>query len=100
MLRCVFHDRAPRIYAALCRVAEKDKTVPAFMQEYIDRTEGRPTKKIERTETRRSYFIFTTKDGEEIPALPERVPVGKGSTPDVVTAEDRIVLGAEQLLPL
>jgi hypothetical protein len=38
---------------------------------YIDRTEGRPTKKVEKTERRESKFVFTTKDGTEIPALPE-----------------------------
>src|SRR5207244_3059083 len=69
MLRCVFHDRGEGIYRALCRVAESDKTVLAFMQEYIDRTEGRPTKHVERRDIRPPTFVFTTKDGE-VPALP------------------------------
>ena len=38
----------------------------AFLQEYIDRTEGPPTKKVEQTRQYEATFVFTTKDGQEV----------------------------------
>jgi hypothetical protein len=94
MLRCLFHDRGEGIYRALCRVAENDTTVLAFMQEYIDRTEGRPVKKVEKTTMRReSNFYLTTRDGQKQPLFPERQAVGAGSTPATTSAEDELILG-------
>jgi hypothetical protein len=94
MLRCVFHDRGEGIYRALCRVAENDTTVLAFMQEYIDRTEGRPVKKVEKTTMRReSNFYLTTRDGQKQPLFPERQAVSAGSTPATTSAEDELILG-------
>jgi hypothetical protein len=63
-----------------------------FLQEYIDRTEGRPTKKIEKTMRRETKFVFTTKDGTEIPALPAPQKVGGGATPGAASEEDQFIL--------
>jgi hypothetical protein len=91
MLRCVFHDRGEGIYRALCRVAENDKTVLAFIQEFIDRTEGRPVKKVEKTIQRQSNFYLMTPDGQKQPLFPERQAAGNGATPPEESAEDRLV---------
>jgi hypothetical protein len=50
-----------------------------FLQEYIDRTEGRPTKRVEKTVHPSATFVFTNPDGTTRPALSEKV--GGGATP-------------------
>jgi hypothetical protein len=89
MLRCVFHDRAEGIYKALCRVAEKDTTVLAFMHEYIDHTEGKPTKKIEKTQP----LLHHGRRRQHDAVTPPRQPVGSGATlAPAPTALDRFIL--------
>ena len=97
MLRIVFHDIREKLYKNLCKLADTPKTALLFTQEYIDRTEGRPTKKIEKTVRRAATFVFTTKDGAEVPALPAPQKVGGGATPSAVSAEDQAILGLEPL---
>jgi hypothetical protein len=65
------------------------------MDRYIDRTEGRPTKKIETTVRPPANFYFTQRDGTVVPALPEKV--GGGATLATPSAEDQAILGLEPL---
>jgi len=75
MLKIAFHDYRKRIYESLGRLVDTPAGALAFMDCYIDRTEGRPTKKIEKTERRESKFVFTTKDGNRDPRA-ARAPEG------------------------
>jgi len=40
-------------------------------------------------------FVFTTKDGAEVPALPAPQQVGGEATPGAASAEDQVILGLE-----
>jgi hypothetical protein len=51
----------------------------------------RATKRVERTIRRESKFVFTTKDGAEVPALPEKT----GAAPAAASAEDLVILGLD-----
>jgi hypothetical protein len=41
---------------------------------------------------RETKFVFTTKDGTEIPALPPPKPVGTGATLGTASEEDQFIL--------
>ena len=41
---------------------------------------------------RETKFVFTTKDGTEIPALPAPQKVGGGATPGAASEEDQFIL--------
>jgi len=97
MLKIAFHDYRDRIYRSVGKLVDTPRGALLFLQEYIDRTEGRPTKKIEKTVRRAATFVFTTKDGAEVPALPAPQKVGGGATPSAVSAEDQAILGLEPL---
>jgi hypothetical protein len=92
MLKIAFHDFRMRIYDSLGRLVGTPAGALAFMDRYIDRTEGRPTKRIEKTVRPAATFVFTTKDGAEVPALPAPQKVGGGATPAAVSAEDQFIL--------
>jgi hypothetical protein len=94
MLKIAFHDNRKRIYDSLGlgRLVGTPAGALAFMDRYIDRTEGRPTKRIEKTVRPAATFVFTTKDGAEVPALPAPQKVGGGATPAAVSAEDQFIL--------
>ena len=94
MLKIAFHDYRKRIYDSIGRLVDTPAGALAFMDCYIDRTEGRPTKKIEKTVQHESRFVFTTKDGEEIPALPAPQKVG-GDATAAASTEDLVILGPE-----
>jgi len=93
MLKIAFHDYRKRIYDSIGRLVDTPAGALAFMDCYIDRTEGRPTKKVEKTERRETKFVLTMKDGTEVPALPEKV--GGGVTPAAASAEDEMILGLQ-----
>jgi hypothetical protein len=80
-----------RIYENIGRLV--DTPAGAFMECYIDRTEGRPTKKIEKTVQHESKFYLTMPDGTVVPALPEKV--GAGATAAAASAEDALILQLE-----
>ena len=91
MLRIAYHDFRKRIYDSIGKLVGTPAGALAFMDCYIDRTEGRPTKKIEKTVRRESKFVFTTRDGVETPALPAPQKVGGGATA-AASAEDLVIL--------
>ena len=97
MLRCVFHDVREKLYRNLCRLVDTPKGALAFMQEYIDRTEGRPSKKVEtHSDHRSAIFVFTTADGRQVPATPPRQRVGTSAFPPAAAARsavDELILG-------
>jgi hypothetical protein len=93
MLRIAFHDFRDKIYDSIERLVGTPMGALLFMREFIDRTEGRPVKKIEKTEHRQSNFYLTTRDGQKQPLFPERQAVGMGSTPAAASAEDELILG-------
>jgi hypothetical protein len=95
MLKIAFHDNRKRIYDSLGRLVGTPAGALAFMDRYIDRTEGRPTKKVEKTVHCSATFVFTNPDGTLRPALPETV--GGGATPGAASAEDLVILGLEPL---
>ena len=97
MLKVAFHDFRKRIYDSLGRLVGTPAGALVFMDRYIDRTEGRPTKKIEKTVRRAATFVFTTKDGAEVPALPAPQKVGGEATPAAASEEDQVILGLEPL---
>ena len=45
LLRIVYHDFRKRIYDSLGKLVDKPEGALAFMDRYIDRTEGRPGRK-------------------------------------------------------
>jgi hypothetical protein len=97
MLRLIFHDKRDRLYDNVSRMVETPAGAFAFLQEYIDRTEGRPVKKVERRSEHTSRFVFTTRDGQEVPALPApRLNAGTEATPAApsrASREDAVILG-------
>jgi len=100
MLRCAYYDARKRIYDNVIRFATgKPRDSFLFMQEYIDRTEGRPGKTVERRgPSVGGIFVFS--DGT--PAVPPpRQPVAQGSTPTaarVLDPVEALILGATGLL--
>ena len=99
MLRCVFHDARERIYDNLLRFATgKPRDTAAFMDMYIDRTEGRPVKKVEANERQfTSVFVLADKNGQLEPASPPRQSVGAGASPAAseLSAVDALILGLD-----
>ena len=93
MLKVAFHDFRKRIYDSLGRLVDRPAGALAFVDRYIDRTEGRPTKKVETTVRPPANFYLTPRDVTVVPALPEKV--GGGVTPAAASAEDAIVLGLD-----
>jgi hypothetical protein len=93
MLRVVAHDKRETIYKNLCKFVDTPRGTFEFVRETIDRTEGRPTKKIEKAVQRESKFFLMMKDGTVVPALPEKV--GGGATPAAASAEDAMILGLQ-----
>ena len=94
MLRCVFHDIRDKIYRNLCKLGDTPRGALAFIQEYIDRTEGKPTKRVERTQRRTTRFILMTADGKE-QTLQPRQAIGSGATPATASAKDQIIADAD-----
>jgi hypothetical protein len=96
MLRIIYHDKRKKLYDQACSLIDKSpRAALAFLQDYVDRTEGLPTKRIEKTIRRPATFVFSNPDGTETPALPEQV--GIGATPGAASAEDQVILGLEPL---
>jgi hypothetical protein len=93
MLKIAFHDYRERIYKSLGKLVDKPTGALLFLRDYIDRTEGRPTKKVEKTVHRSATFVFTDRDGTEHSALPETV--GGDVTPAAASAEDEMILGLQ-----
>ena len=93
MLKIAFHDYRKRIYDSIGRLVDTPAGALAFMDCYIDRTEGRPTKKVETTVRPPATFVLTQRDGTVVPALPEKV--GGGVTPAAPSAEDQLILGLQ-----
>jgi hypothetical protein len=74
MLRIIYHDKRKKLYDQACSLIDKSpRAALAFLQDYVDRTEGLPTKRIEKTIRRPATFVFSNPDGTETPALPEHV---------------------------
>jgi hypothetical protein len=102
LLRVVYHDARERFYNSLIKLADDPKTALAFMQEYIDRTEGKPGKQAAASTPMAPTFVLQMRDGTEVPMLPAgRVDVGQGSTPAGAAAPagrsglDAFILGSE-----
>jgi hypothetical protein len=94
MLRIGYHDFRDKIYDSIERLVGTPMGALLFMREFIDRTEGRPVKKVEKTTRHQSNFYLMTHDGQKQPLLSERQAVGAGSTPPAATsAEDELILG-------
>jgi hypothetical protein len=94
MLKIIYHDKRKKLYDQACRLIDKSPAAAvAFLRDYIDRTEGLPTKRIERTTHREPTFLLTMPNGAVIPALPEKV--GGGATPAAASAEDAMILGLQ-----
>ena len=66
LLRIVYHDFRKRIYDSLGKLVDKPEGALAFMDRYIDRTEGRPGRKGQPLTPHVSKFVLTTKDGQEV----------------------------------
>jgi len=92
MLKIAFHDYRKRIYDSIGRLVDTPAGALAFMDCYIDRTEG-PTKKIETTVRPPATFVLTQRDGTVVPALPEKA--GGGATLAAASAEDAMILGLQ-----
>jgi DNA-directed RNA polymerase beta' subunit len=60
------HDFRKRIYDSLGKLVDTPTGALAFMDRYLDRTEGRPGRKGQPLMPHRSKFVLTTKDGQEI----------------------------------
>ena len=98
MLRCVFHDAREKLYRNLCRLVDTPKGALAFMQEYIDRTEGRPARNSGSAGDKggSAIFVFTTPDGRQVPASPPRQLVRASASPpasSALSADDALILG-------
>jgi len=86
------HDCRDRIYRSIGKLVDTPRGALLFLQDYIDRTEGRPTKRVEKTVHPSATFVFTNPDGTTRPALPEKVD--GGATPGAAS-EDAIILGLD-----
>lgn len=83
-------DSRKRIYDSLCKLVDTRAGALAFMDRYIDRTEGRPGPKGQPLTPHRSKFVFTTKDGQEIEMLPSRPEeAARAAAPSTLTARTR-----------
>jgi len=101
MGRVVMNDFRKAIYDNLAKFVNTPRGAFAFYQDYRDRTEGLPTKKVAVAKfTPGATFVFTDKDGNETPALPERV--GNGATPAASAqdkAEEALILAGMRVVP-
>jgi hypothetical protein len=93
MLRIGYHDFRDKIYDSIERLVGTPMGALLFMREFIDRTEGRSVKKIEKTTSRESNFYLMTRDNQKQPMFPDRQAVGAGNTPTATSAEDELILG-------
>jgi hypothetical protein len=96
LLKIVYHDFRKRIYDGLGKLVDTLAGALAFMDRYIDRTEGRPGRKVQQPTAHRSTFILTTRDGHQVEMLPEAEERTKpAATQGPVTGDDAMILAPE-----
>ena len=85
--KCVYHDERETLYRRLVGIGRTgtNREVLILLDWIGNRIEGRPTKKVDRTERRISKFVFT--NGQD--ALAERrQSIGAGAAPKAASPED------------
>ena len=103
MLKVVAHDARERRLQRLLAIYEDgtNREVLALEELMANRIEGLPTKKVERRAFHHSTFVFTTKDGEQIPVLPPRERARSGAPPASATeqADAALILAGQRVVP-
>ena len=73
MYAMVLKDRREMIYRSLCALADSPRTVLHLTEAIADRTEGKPTQRIEASVARTTVF------GPDVPVA-ESLPIGEGES--------------------
>ena len=102
LLRIVYHDFRRRIYESHGKLVDKPEGALAFMDRYIDRTEGRPGRKGQPLTPHVSKFVLTTQDGQEVEMLPSRSAeqAKAAAAATRITGDDAMILGLERATSL